>query len=208
MSNTKKSSPMTVYIILLTVIFIDSVGLGMIFPIFAPMFMHDDGQLFVYGTSSEVRYILYGVTLASYPAAMFFGAASLGEASDRFGRKPVLLITLLGNVVGLIISALGIVLHNVWVVIIGRFISGLTAGSFPIAQAAIVDGSRFEDKASRISMVCGSSAVGWMVGPVIGGVFSSKKLFPNVSARGALLYRCSYIIDCGGTVMAVFPSSW
>ncbi len=177
----KKSSAMTVYVILLTVIFIDSIGLGMIFPILAPLFMQSNSHLFTVATSNEARYILYGVTLASYPAAMFFGAALLGEASDRYGRKPVLLVSLLGNVGGLIISAIGISLHSVTLLIIGRLISGVTAGSFPIAQAAIIDGCPFEEKAGRISMACGASAIGWMIGPVIGGVFSNENLLPQFS---------------------------
>ncbi|MCP3680095.1 MAG: MFS transporter [Gammaproteobacteria bacterium] len=178
----KKSSAMTVFIILLAVIFIDSIGLGMIFPILAPMFMQSNSHLFAAATSDEARYVLYGITLASsYPAAMFFGAELLGEASDRHERKPVLLISLLGNVGGLIISAIGISLHTVILLIIGRLISGITAGSFPIAQAAIIDGCRFEEKAGRISIACGASAVGWMIGPVIGGIFSNENLLPQFS---------------------------
>src|SRR5258708_20022902 len=74
-----------------------------------------------------------------YPAGMFFGASLLGDLSDRFGRKPVLLICMGGLSLATAMMAAGIELRSVALLLFGRFLSGLMARSQPIAQAPLSD---------------------------------------------------------------------
>src|SRR3990167_1417825 len=106
----------------------------------------------------------------------FFGAAFLGDLSDMIGRKKALMICLMGSFLGYLLSAFAVLAHSLLFLIIGRVVAGFTAGSQPIARAAIVDISEPEHKARNIGLILLALSLGFVFGPIIGGVLSDSQL--------------------------------
>lgn len=158
------------------VITIDSMGLGILFPIMSDLLINHHAHFLPYNTPTFVRELMYGVTIGIYMLAWFFGSAMLGDLSDSIGRKKSLMICLLGATIGYFISATAIFFHSLTFLIVGRIIAGFTAGSQPIAQAAIVDVSTDEHRARNIGYVLFAVALGFVLGPFAGGILSNAHL--------------------------------
>lgn len=161
---------------LFLVLFIDSMGLGLVFPILNSLVLDQSANFISATMGVSTRNLLYGLTIGIYMFCWFFGAAFLGDLSDQIGRKKSLLICLFGAFIGYLISALAVVVSSYALLLIGRVIAGFTAGSQSIAQAAIVDMSEPEHKVRNLGLILFFCSLGFMVGPMIGGVLSSAKL--------------------------------
>ncbi len=161
---------------LFLVLFIDSMGLGLVFPILNSLLFDPNAHFFSMDMSVSTRNALYGITIGSYMLCWFFGAAFLGDLSDQIGRKKSLMICLLGAVLGYLFSALSVVFSSYSLLMIGRIIAGFTAGSQSIAQAAIVDLSEPEHKARNLGFILFFCSIGFAFGPIIGGVLSASSL--------------------------------
>ena len=161
---------------LFLVIMIDSMGLGILFPIMSDLLINQNSGFLSAPTSELIRELLFGVTIGIFMIAWFFGSAILGDLSDGIGRKKSLLICLFGAGCGYLISAIAIVCHSLMFLIVGRIIAGFTAGSQPIAQAAIVDVSSEEHRARNIGYVLFAVSIGFVLGPFAGGFFSNQSL--------------------------------
>ncbi|MGE3919394.1 MAG: MFS transporter [Gammaproteobacteria bacterium] len=161
---------------LFLVILIDGVGLGLIAPVLTQMVIGDDSNFLPHTVSSHYRYLMYDIIFSSFMFCWFFGAAFLGDLSDQIGRKKSLFICLTGTFIGYLLSAFSILLSSVLIFILGRIISGLTAGSQSIAQAAIIDLSTDEHKARNIGIMLFFASLGFILGPLIGGFFSNPAI--------------------------------
>jgi len=161
---------------LFLVLIIDTMALGLVFPILGPLFMSHVGGILPTTTSIGVRDFLYGLSLSVFSVMMFFGSPFLGDLSDRIGRKRVLLLSLFGGAVGLFLSALGVYYNSIGLFVFGRAFDGFTAGSNPIAQAAIADISTKENKAKNLSFMILANCIGFVIGPIFGGYFADKNL--------------------------------
>lgn len=163
---------------LFLVLFIDSMGLGLLFPILSTMLIDRQSTFLVGDYSDQMRQFLYAITVSIFMLCWFFGAAFLGDLSDKTGRRKSLLICLFGACFGYFISAIAVPLSSLTLLILGRVIAGFTAGSQPIAQAAIVDVSTEEHKARNIGYILLAVSLGFVAGPIFGGVLSDAKLSP------------------------------
>lgn len=162
---------------LLLVLFIDGMGLSLIMPVLNGLIFDLNSHFLPASMASPAMHnVIYGVVIGIFMLCWFFGAAILGDFSDYVGRKKALSICLFGAFVSYLISAFAVVAHSITLLLIGRIISGLTAGSQPIAQAAIVDLSTNEDKARNIGFILLSISFGFIFGPLLGGLFSDKNL--------------------------------
>jgi MFS family permease len=157
---------------------VDSLGFGLVYPILTMMFAGTHRTFLGPGVSAAEADFLFGLGYMLYPAGMFFGASLLGDLSDRFGRKRVLLICMGGLSVATALMAAGIVLRSVALLLFGRFLSGLMAGSQPIAQAAVSDLSPESQRALNMSLLTLALSVGIVLGPVMGGVLSERTIEP------------------------------
>lgn len=157
-------------------IFIDSMGLGLLFPILNEAILDPSVTFFTKNTTMTTRLHWYGFTVSIFMFAWFFGAALLGDASDAIGRKKALTICLLGGFLGYLLSAVGITLHSLWLLILGRIIAGLTAGSQSVAQAAIIDLSTEDNKARYIAYIILAGCIGFAFGPIIGAVLVNSNI--------------------------------
>lgn len=179
MSITSSIKPKNFFFVampLFLVLFIDSMGLGLVFPILNSLVLDHHVHFVSANMGVGVRNLLYGLTIGIYMFCWFFGAAFLGDISDQIGRKKSILVCLLGAFVGYLFSALAVVLSSYTLLLVGRIIAGFTAGSQSIAQAAIVDISEPEHKVRNLGLILFFTSLGFMVGPMIGGVLSASKL--------------------------------
>jgi predicted MFS family arabinose efflux permease len=175
-SNSRPKSFFLTAAPLFLVLFIDSMGLGLVFPVLNTLVFDPTAHFFADEMTLNVRNLLYGLTIGIYMLCWFFGASFLGDLSDQIGRKKSLMICLVGAVIGYLFTALAILFANYGLLMLGRIIAGFTAGSQAIAQAAIVDLSEPQHKARNLGFILFFCSIGFAFGPIIGGLLSASSL--------------------------------
>jgi multidrug resistance protein len=116
-----------------------------------------------------------------YAAAQFIAAPLLGKLSDRYGRRPILLFSLLGSAVGYFIFGIG---GALWVLYISRLIDGFTGGNVSIANAYITDVSSEKDRTQSLGIIGAAFGLGLIIGPILGGLLSQISLSAPVYIAG------------------------
>jgi DHA1 family tetracycline resistance protein-like MFS transporter len=144
-------------------------------PVLAPVLI-DDEPLMMSAYSAHTRYIVYGLALGLYELAMLYTAPVLGEISDQIGRRRVLVFCIVGMILSFVAIGFSITANLVLLLILGRLIGGATAGSQAVAQAAAVDRSTSDQRAMVLSLCLFASSVGYILGPVLGGVLAEDDL--------------------------------
>lgn len=123
--------------------------------------------------------------LAIYAACSFIAAPVLGAMSDRFGRRPVLLLSLCGSALGFAIFGIG---GALWVLVLGRIIEGLTAGSISTIYAYVADTHAPAERGPAFGMLGAAGGVGFLLGPVLGGLLGQMSVSaPLYGAAGLAL---------------------
>lgn len=154
---------------LLLIMFIDGVGMSLILPLSGDLFSPGAYSLLQSGLPEWLNQFYYSANLAAFSIAMIFGASILGQLSDKYGRKLVLNLSLLGALAGYLICAIAVVCKTPSLFILGRIIDGLTAGSIPVAQAILTDVDSQSNQMTGIGRVMFAVTSGYMFGPVIAG---------------------------------------
>lgn len=159
-------------------VFIDLLGVGIIIPVLAPLFLDPmSGILPVdYQAVFFTRQLLLGLLISAYPLAQFFGAPILGAMSDRFGRRRVLLLSLIGTCIGYLFFGSGIALASIVILFISRIVDGFTGGNISIALSAIADISDPKEKAKNFGLIGMAFGLGFILGPYIGGKLADPTL--------------------------------
>lgn len=140
---------------------IDVIGFGIIIPVLPKLISG-----LIHGSLSEAsRY--GGWMMFSYAIMQFFFSPVLGNLSDQYGRRPLLLFALLGFGLDYIFQALA---PTITWLFIGRIIAGITGGSYTIATAYIADISTAEKRAQNFGMIGAAFGLGFIIGPVLGGL--------------------------------------
>jgi DHA1 family tetracycline resistance protein-like MFS transporter len=147
-------------IIIFVTVFIDLVGFGMVIPIL-PYYANTPPF------SATPREI--GFLVASYSLMQFFFSPVLGRLSDRYGRRPILFISLLGSAVGYFVIGLA---NTLVLVFLGRIIGGVTGGNISTAQAYIADVTSKKNRAKGMGLFGAAFGLGFILGPAIAGVLS------------------------------------
>jgi MFS family permease len=161
---------------LFLVLIIDAMGMGLVLPLLGPLFMEPSSGLLYAGDTTVIRDIWYSLVVASFSFFMLFGAPFLGDLSDHLGRKKVLLLCLYGTAFGCFLSALGIIIRSLTLLIAGRAIAGFMCGSQSLAQAAIVDMSAASKKVVHLSLISFASCLGFILGPYMAGWLAAPSI--------------------------------
>ena len=141
-------------------VLLDSIGFGIIMPVVPQLIMDVSGE----PLASAAQY--GGWLMFVYAAMQFFSAPVLGNLSDRFGRRPVLLLSLL--LMGGDYLLMGWAPSIGWL-FFGRFVAGISASTYGIANAFIADSFAPEERAKNFALMGAAFGAGFIVGPVIGG---------------------------------------
>ena len=161
-----KSKKTALLFIFITVL-VDVIGIGIIVPIIPDFIMELTGE----GTHIAV---IYGMWLTTAFAGMqFLFSPVMGEISDKYGRKPILLLSLLGLSIDYLIHAWAPTIAWLFV---GRFLAGITGASVTVATAYIADISTKEEKAQNFGMIGAAFGLGFIIGPGIGGFFGEMDI--------------------------------
>lgn len=160
----------------LLAIVIDALGFGLVYPIMTAIFTATPSPVLPVGTTDSMRHFYLGLGFMLYPFCMLFGTAFMGDWSDKIGRKKVLMVCMFGITLSFLSMALGVEFGSLWLLFFGRGLSGLMAGSQPIAQAAIGDISTAATKAKNMSIIAMSYSAGAILGPLIGGITSDHAI--------------------------------
>ena len=157
-----QSRAASVRFIFITVL-LEWIGHGIVIPI-----MPDVIRRFGHGPDFVNHY--YGYFVSAYALMQFLMSPVLGSLSDRFGRRPVLLTSLLGAGLDFILMALA---PNLWILFLGRIISGATGAGITVASSYMADISDDSNRAANFGMIGAAIGLGFIIGPVLGGVFGN-----------------------------------
>jgi len=139
-------------------VFVDLLGFSIILP-----FLH----YFTQGLRADAVWV--GVVLAAYSFGQFLGSPLLGRLSDRVGRRPVLLVSLVGAAVAMALTGLA---HDLTTLVAARVLAGLFAGSISTAHAYVADVTRPEERARYMGLLGACIGLGFVVGPALGALLS------------------------------------
>lgn len=156
------ASRLPIFFIVATVA-IDAMGIGLIMPVMPDLLREVDG-----GDLGDAA-IWGGILATTFAAMQFLFGPVIGSLSDRFGRKPILVISLIVMAFDYVLMA---VAGTIWLLLIGRIIGGITAATHATAAAYIADVSKPNEKAANFGLIGAGFGIGFVLGPVIGGVLA------------------------------------
>jgi DHA1 family tetracycline resistance protein-like MFS transporter len=142
----------------LLVVLIDLLGFSLILPL-----------LPYYAQTFKANEVVTGILIASYALMQLIGAPILGRLSDRFGRRPILLISVFGTFLGFLLLGFA---NSLWMLFASRIIDGLTGGNLSVAQAYISDVTDEKNRSKGLGMIGAAFGLGFIIGPVTGGLLS------------------------------------
>ena len=143
---------------------IDAIGIGLIFPVMPQLIIDITG-----GTLAQAA-VWGGLLSTSYAVMQFLFGPVLGSLSDRYGRRPVLLGSLAVMVAGYLAMALA---PTMWLLLAARVVAGITAATHATAGAFIADITEPKDRARRFGLIGAGFGVGFVLGPMIGGLLAT-----------------------------------
>src|SRR5512138_3410700 len=135
------------------IVLIDLLGLTVIIPV-----------LPLYSVRFGADPLLYGLLGASYPLMQFIGAPVLGRLSDRVGRKPVLVISQIGTLIGFIVLGFA---SSLWMLFLARIIDGISGANISTAQAVITDSTTEKNRTQGLGLIGAAFGLGFVIGPII-----------------------------------------
>jgi DHA1 family tetracycline resistance protein-like MFS transporter len=168
---------------ILVTVFLDTLAFGFVIPILPALVatMTPDKQSQAYW---------YGLLLGSFGFAQFFSAPLLGALSDRWGRRPVLLVSIFGVGLNFFITAIS---PWLWLLLISRLIGGASGASFTVAGAYVADVTSPEERSRSFGLLGAMFGLGFICGPVLGGLLSPYGLrLPYFAATGLCLLNWLY----------------
>lgn len=118
-----------------------------------------------------------------YAAGQFMAAPLIGKVGDRIGRRPVLLVSLVGQALGYFVFGLG---GSLWMLFLGRLIGGITSGNLSTSSAYIADVSKPEERSKNFAMISTAWSLGLILGPMLGGLFGQLNLETPAFVAGAV----------------------
>ena len=147
-------------IVIFTTVFIDLIGFGIVIPVLP---FYAEGTIF----NATPRTV--GLLFASYSIMQLIFSPVLGSLSDKHGRRPVLLLSIIGTGVGFLVLGFA---RTVFMLFVGRILDGITGGNISTAQAYIADVTTTENRAKGMGLIGAAFGLGFIFGPALGGILS------------------------------------
>lgn len=192
----KKSTSLLPYFF---AIIVDILGYGLVYPLVAAIFAGEHTAFWGPWISKDLHNFYLGIIFALYPLCMFFGASFISDIADIIGRKKVLICTMLLLAISFWIMGTGVDMSSFSLFLLGRGLSGIAAGSQPVAQTSISEMSNVTVKARNMTTLAAAQAVGLILGPLIAGFFSDGKI------SSSFTYSLPFFIGAG---LALLSAIW
>ena len=162
-------------------VLLDTIGFGVIMPVLPQFLMQLTGQSLA--ETSQIS----GYLMVSYALLQFLFAPIIGNLSDRYGRRPVLLWSLFFYGINYLIAGFATAL---WMLFIGRILTGITSATYATANALIADVSPPEERAQNFGLLGVAFGVGFIIGPSLGACWASgiseRRFMPPQSLRSSI----------------------
>lgn len=183
-------SPLSVVV---TIVLIDLLGFSVVMPLLAPYakeYHFSEGQI--------------GLLFAAYPMCQLFAGPILGRLSDRFGRRPVLIFSQAGTAVSFLILGLS---RDFPTMLLARMLDGASGGNILVAQAYVADVTKPEDRARGLGLIGMAFGLGFVLGPLLGGVLVSLPFPPEWRLRVPFLVGAGFSTIAFVLVLTRLPES-
>ncbi len=177
--------------------FVDYLSWSVVFPIFAPYFLDVNNQIFGSEVSAATRALLLGFFLAAFSLGQFLGAPLIGEYADKYGRKRALLVSVSMTLIGLVMSAYSMGIHNLYLLFAGRLLTGIFSSSTSICLSCASDLSESErEKVKHFGTLSMIGGLAFIVGAFAGGKLSDSTIDASFSANVPLwIASCFTLIN-------------
>ncbi len=159
-------------LIIFLTIFVNLIGFGIIIPL-----------LPFYAESFHASPLVVGLLFAAYSLSQLIAAPALGDLSDRWGRRPILIFSLVGTVVSFAMLALA---HSVTMLFLARIVDGLSGGNISTARAYVADVTEPKDRARAYGLIGAAFGLGFIMGPALSGVLAQVSITAPIWAAAAL----------------------
>lgn len=183
------SDPMRLpFLFVLSTVMIDAMGIGLVLPIMPELILDVQG-----GTLASAA-VWGGVLSTAFATMQFLFGPVLGNLSDAFGRRPVLLVSLVVMALDYVVMALA---GSIWVLLAGRIVGGITAATHSTAAAFMADVSRPQDKAANFGLLGAAFGIGFVLGPLLGGLlgeFGTRAPFWTAAGLSALGFGLGLLV--------------
>lgn len=201
-----KKHPLAV--IFLTVL-VDLIGIGILIPVFPQLLANPESPSYLLSgqVTASQGLLLYGLLTAAYPLMSFLSAPILGQLSDRYGRRKVLAVCLSGTAVGYALFALAILTKNLPLLFFARILPGITGGNISVAQAAVADISKPEERAKNFGLLGAAFGLGFILGPLIGGKLADPTVLPWFGAAVPFWFAAVLAAFNFASVLLFFPET-
>lgn len=168
------------------IVLVDLLGLTIIIPL-----------LPLYAASFGAGPFVIGVLAASYPLMQFIGAPLLGRLSDRYGRKPILVISQIGTFAGFLLLG---VANTLWLIFIARIVDGISGANIATAQAAISDVTTEKTRTQGLGLIGAAFGLGFIIGPVIA--------FVSLAATGNNYHAPAFVAAGFSLISILLTTFW
>lgn len=170
-----------VLIILFFTLLLDSIGFGMVIPIVPVLFTDPSSPSFLLtGFTVSQQYLVAGAVNAVFGFMQFLAAPLLGELSDAYGRKRLLIIGVAVLAMSQLLFGLGVATGLLALLFLSRIVAGLASANFSIVQATIADVTPPEDRAKNFGLIGGAFGMGFILGPLLSGWIAGFTADPAV----------------------------
>ncbi|MBX6313656.1 MAG: MFS transporter [Isosphaeraceae bacterium] len=180
-------------LVVVLIVLVDLLGFTLVMPLlspFAKQYRLSDAQV--------------GLLFAAYPLCQLIAGPILGRLSDRIGRRPVLAFSQAGTALSFVILGLS---HDFTTMLLGRMLDGASGGNILVAQAYVTDVTRPEDRARGLGLIGAAFGVGFVLGPILGGLLVSLPIEPTWRLRVPFLVAAGFSTLAWVLVLARLPES-
>jgi DHA1 family tetracycline resistance protein-like MFS transporter len=183
-------SPLGVVVL---IVLVDLLGFSVVMPLLAPFARH-------YGFGAWQ----IGLLFSAYPMCQLVAGPILGRLSDRYGRRPLLVVSQAGTAVSFLILGLS---RTFWIMLLARMLDGASGGNILVAQAYVADVTRPEDRARGMGLIGMAFGMGFVLGPLLGGVLLSLPVSDDWRLRLPFLVAAGFSTIAWILVLTRLPES-
>ncbi len=166
--------------VILLIVFLGFLGISMPYLIFPALFLNPAYSILPAGASATFQALFLGITLAAYPLGQFIGSPILGALSDDYGRKWLLVGSLLVTAFCNVVTGFAIHWEHLGLLIASRFVGGVMEGNIAIARAMAAD-LKTLSKHKTFGRINAVTSIAYLIGPLLGGLLTDKSLLESLT---------------------------